>query len=105
MSELLRSCSGCSAHILTADGRSEDVYCPRCAPKHATDFATWAAGLKAGDRVFIQPYLDPPFARSTWIVRQRDGDQVKISVLGLPDHLIATDIAQLADRCMARRAG
>lgn len=102
MNDLLRSCSGCSAHILTGDNRSEDVWCPKCVAKRP-DYATWAAGLKAGDRVFIQPYLDPRFARTQWIIRQRDGDQVTISALGFPDRVIVTDVTEIADRCMARR--
>lgn len=100
---LLRSCAGCSAHILVNDGKSDKVWCKTCRPKYVTPFDTWAAGLKIGDSVYVQPYIAPAhLGRSQWLIRTRDGDNVTLSLLGVPDRTIETTIGQLAQHALVR---
>jgi hypothetical protein len=80
----LRSCGGCNAHILTNDTTSPTTFCNRCKPKHVKPFDEWAAGLKAGDRVYLQPYESGILSHSQWLVLGRDGDVLAVQVLGMP---------------------
>jgi hypothetical protein len=101
---LLRSCAGCSAHILTNDGRSQDAYCPKCRPKYVKPFGEWAAALKAGDICYVQPILawrGLTFSKN--LVIGRDGDQVTVQILGMPESRQTIHIAQLADHNLTPR--
>lgn len=100
---LLRSCAGCSAHLLTSDGYSDRVYCARCRPRYLKPFDEWAAGLVVGDRVYLQPVIAGPFARSEWLIVERTGDSVTVHVLGMPDTRRDTTVAQLCQQSLARR--
>lgn len=95
----LRSCAGCSAHILTIDN-SDMVFCPKCHPEY--DLPVDAS---VDATVFVQPGVDHPiWLRSRYVVRGRDGDRVWLSVLGFPDRLVETTTHQLVARCVAPRA-
>lgn len=86
MMNLLRSCAGCSAHILTNDGTSEYAWCPKCRPKHVTPFDQWAAALKVGDLVHVQPYAAwRGLSHSKYLIVERNGDDLTVQVLGLPE--------------------
>jgi len=91
---LLRSCSGCSAHILTWDGNSDMVFCAKCRPTYVKPFEEWAAGLTVGSQVYVQPIVADPYA--TWVIEQRDGDQVVLGRLNVPNYpKVTTTIGQL----------
>lgn len=84
----LRSCAGCAGHLLTNDTRSQSVFCARCRPKYVTPFAEWAAALKPGDRVYVQPYAAwRGLSRSEYVIIARDGDRLTMQVLGIPESL------------------
>lgn len=100
----LRSCAGCSAHLLTNDGRSEYVWCPKCHPKHNTPFEEWAAALKVGDRVYVQPYVAfRGLSRSEYLIIERDGDRLTLQVLGWPEARIETTTAQCGQHDLTPR--
>ena len=92
----LRSCAGCAAHILVGWPGDAHAWCHRCRPKHVQPHATWAAGLSVGSTVYVQPDVGGQFARSAWLIRQRSGDDVTLSVLGLPHRVVTTTIGQLS---------
>lgn len=82
----LRSCSGCSAHLACNDPTSQNVWCGTCKPKHVKPFDAWAAGLKPGDRVYVQPYAAwRGLSHSEYLITARDGDTLTVQVLGIPE--------------------
>ena len=83
----LRSCAGCSAHLITNDPTRQMVYCKRCAPTHVKPFQEWADGLTAGDRgVYVQPYAAwRGLSHSENLVIDRDGDLLTVQIIGLPE--------------------
>lgn len=100
----LRSCAGCSAHILVEDGRSQMVFCGRCRPKCVTPFDEWAAGIAEGSSVYVQPYATlPGFSRCEHIVIERDGDRLVLQPLGWPGKRIETTIGQCGQHDMTPR--
>ena len=93
MSNFLRSCAGCSAHILTNDPTSQKVFCPTCKPKHVTPFESWAASVKVGDTVYVQPYAAfRGLSHSQYLVIERTGDDLTLQVLGWPESRTVTHI-------------
>lgn len=90
---LLRSCAGCSAHILTGDGKSDMVFCGPCRPKYVKPWDEWVAGLAVGSQVYVQPYVADPYA--TWIIRERDGDTVHLERMNVPGQTVVTTVGQL----------
>ncbi|SRR5258705_7398349 len=99
----LRSCAGCSAHIIVGTDIGEMAWCARCRAKHVKPFDEWAKDLMVGSRVYLQPIVAGVFARSEWIIREIDSSGVSVSVLGMPDRIVHTTVAQLAQHCLARR--
>lgn len=97
--DLLRSCAGCSAHLLTNDGLTQKVYCRRCRPKHVKPHEEWVAGLAAGSEVFVQPCAAwRGLSHSRNVVVSRSGDEVTIQIVGMPEsrqtlgiHLLGQD--------------
>jgi hypothetical protein len=82
----LRCCSRCNAFLATADNANTDTYCKRCKPKCITPFAQWAAALKPGDRVYVQPYATRRgLSRSQYVVVDREGDQLTVQPIGMPE--------------------
>lgn len=104
MSNFLRSCGGCSAHILCNDPSSQTVYCNKCKPKYVKPFDEWAAGLKPGDEVFVQPYAAwrrLSFSRN--IVIARDGDDITVQIIGMPESRQVVNVAHLGQRDLTPR--
>jgi hypothetical protein len=86
MATLLRSCAGCSAHILTNDGRSEYAWCKKCRARHVKPFDEWATEIKVGDCIYVQPYAAwHGLSHSRYLVVGREGDQLTVQVLGIPE--------------------
>jgi hypothetical protein len=86
MSNFLRSCSGCSAHLLTNDPTSQHVWCAKCMGKYVKPFDEWKASIAAGSRVYVQPYASwRGLSHSQYLVVERDGDQLTVQVLGIPE--------------------
>jgi hypothetical protein len=82
----LRSCAGCSAHVLTNDDVSAWVYCPKCRPKFIKPAEEWLASLEPGSGVYAQPAVLPPaLIDHQWRIKERDGDDVILFLLGLPE--------------------
>lgn len=93
MTNSLRSCAGCSAHILTNDTTSEYAWCPKCKAKHVTPFDQWAAALKVGDTVYVQPYMAwKGLSHSQYLIVERDGDELTLQILGLPESRVHTNV-------------
>lgn len=108
MSNLLRSCSGCSAHLLTNDGASQHLFCKTCKPKHVTPFDEWAAGLKPGDEVYVQPYAAwRGLSHSRYLVVGREGSTLTVQVLGVPESRMQVHVADCGqhDLTPRRRTG
>lgn len=100
----LRSCAGCSAHLLSNDPTSERVWCPKCARAHIQPFEEWAAGLKPGDAVYVQPYVAwRGLSRSRYLIKEREGDEVALQLIGIPESQIKTTIHQLAQHDVTPR--
>ena len=103
MADYLRSCARCRAHILVSHGGGEYAYCPRCLAKLPSR-DDWEAELVAGARVYVHSYVaDPPWNRSEWVVLSRDGDELTLQVLGMPERRISTSIAHVGDHRILRR--
>lgn len=82
----LRACSGCSGFILTVDTTSEYAWCAKCYPKHVTPFDQWAAALKVGDTVYVQPYLAwRGLSHSRYLIVERAGDELTVQIIGMPE--------------------
>ena len=93
MSNFLRSCSGCSAHLLTNDPTSEYVWCRTCKPKYVKPFDEWVAALAPGDWVFVQPYAAwRGLSHSEHVIIARDGDDLILQIIGLPESRITTSV-------------
>ena len=104
MSNFLRSCAGCSAHLLTNDPSSQMIFCKKCRPKHVKPFDEWAAGLERGSEVFVQPYAAwRGLSRSRNIVIERDGDDVTVQILGMPQSRQVVRIAHLGQHDLTPR--
>jgi hypothetical protein len=89
--DYLRSCSGYSAHLLSNDPTSDKVWCKTCRPKHVRPFDAWAAGLKRGDRVYLQPYAAwRGLSHSDYVVIDREGDTLTVQVIGIPESRMQT---------------
>lgn len=89
----LRSCGGCSAHIVGADPSTQAVYCPTCQPKHVMPFDAWAASVKPDSLVYLQPYAAwRGLSHSQYLVIARDGDTLTVQVLGVPESRMTVDI-------------
>lgn len=94
----LRVCGSCSAWILTVDGSTPTVHCSKCRAKQ-TPWDAWAAALKTGDRVFLQPYAAwRGLSRSQHLVVGRDGDTLTVQVLGIPDSRKTVHVADCAQQ-------
>lgn len=105
MSNYLRSCAGCSAHLLSNDPTSQSVFCKVCRPKYVKPFGAWAAGLKKGDRVYVQPYAAwRGLSRSENVVIARDGDDITVQIIGLPESRQVVRIAHLGQRDLTPRS-
>lgn len=101
---LLRSCAGCSAALLTNDGRSERVWCGPCRARYVKPFDEWNAGLKVGDRVYVQPSATiPNFSRSEHIIIERDGDRLVLQPLGWPGKRVETTVQQCGQHDLTPR--
>jgi hypothetical protein len=100
---LLRSCSGCGAHLLTWDGDSDMVFCAPCWVKYVVPYDEWVASLKPGSKVFVQKYVANPYM--DYVIRERDGDNVVISPPGLPEERfwVRTQICHLTQIAVVRR--
>lgn len=85
---LLRSCAGCSAHILTNDGRSEYVWCPKCRAKYVKSWDQFVADLAPGQRVYVQPAVAwRGLSHSEYVIVSvdRESKTVIAQVLGMPE--------------------
>lgn len=103
----LRCCSGCSAHLLTQDTTSPDVYCGKCRAKQ-TPWDEWAAGLAKGALVYLYPYAAwNGLSHSQYLVIDRADDQLTVQVLGNPKSRMTVHISACVDRDMTplRRRG
>lgn len=94
----LRACGGCSAFILCVDEVTPTVWCPKCLAKK-TPFNRWAAGLKAGDYVFLQPGCtrSPLYARSRHVIIERDADMLIVQPIGCPDGRVSVHVGNTAE--------
>lgn len=82
----LRSCAGCSAHVLTNDTTSEMTWCAKCKPKHVAPWDEWQASVQVGSRVYLQPYSAfRGLSHSVYLVTARDGDMLTVQILGWPE--------------------
>src|ERR1044071_427568 len=100
---LLRSCSFCGAHILTNDGLSQKVYCSGHQPR---SFDDWAATVKAGSTVYLQPIVAwRGLSRSANQVLVRDGDVLTVQIVGIPDSRQQVRITQCGERDLTPRRG
>ncbi len=104
MSNYLRSCAGCSAHLLSGDPSSEYVWCSKCRAKHVTPFGQWAAALKPGDLVYVQPYAAwRGLSHSQYLIVARDGDVLTVQVLGLPESRGPVHVAHVGQHNLTPR--
>lgn len=94
----LRVCGSCSAWLLTVDGSTPTVFCNKCRAKQPA-WDTWAAALAIGDTVYVQPYAAwKGLSRSEYLIVDRNGDDLKVQVLGIPESLTAVHIADCAQQ-------
>lgn len=101
----LRNCGGCSGHILTNDPASQTVYCRRCQSVHVQPFDAWSAGIRVGSTVYVQPYAAwRGLSGSRYLVIDRDGDELTIQVLGIPESRMKTHINHTAQHDVTPRA-
>jgi hypothetical protein len=85
MSDALRSCSGCSAHLLTNNTTSEYVWCRKCEPKYVKPWHEWVAGIAKGSEVYLQPYVAwRGLSHSRYLVTARDDDMLTVQIIGIP---------------------
>jgi hypothetical protein len=105
MSNLLRSCGGCSAFLLTNDPSSQTVWCKKCKPKYVAPFDDWAARLSKGDRVFVQPYTAwRGLSRSENVVIDRDGDNITVQIIGIPESRQVVHVTDLGQHNLTPRS-
>lgn len=105
MSNFLRSCAGCSAHLLCNDPTSQVVFCKTCRPKYVKPFDEWAASLTKGSEVFVQPYCawrGLSFSRN--IVIDRDGDDITVQIIGMPESRQVVNVAHLGQHDLTPRS-
>jgi hypothetical protein len=101
---LLRSCAGCSAHLLTNDGATQSLFCAKCKPKHVTPFEKWAANVSAGDTVYVQPYAAwRGLSHSQYLVVGRDGNTLTVQVLGITESRMKVHIADCGEHDLTPR--
>jgi hypothetical protein len=103
---LLRSCAGCSAHILTNDGRSQYAWCLKCRKKHVKPWAQFVADLKPQDRVYVQPSAAwRGLSHSEYVIVEIDRERqtVVAQVLGIPESRQTIGISQLGQLDMTPR--
>lgn len=94
----LRVCGSCSAWLLTADAHTPTVHCNKCRAKQ-TPHDAWEAALKPGDRVFLYPYAAwRGLSRSEYLVIARDGDDLTVQVLGIPESRMPVHISACAQQ-------
>ncbi len=100
----LRSCAGCSGHLIVADPTSEYVWCVTCKPLHVKPFDEWAASITVGSRVYVQPVVAwRGLSRSEYVVTARDGDTITAQVLGIPESSITVHIGQCGQHDLTPR--
>lgn len=88
------------------DAVSQTVYCNTCRRQYVTPWDEWAAGLKAGDRVYVQPCIAwHGLSRSQCLIVDRVGDDVTVQIIGLPESRVTTTVAQLAQHDVTPRKG
>jgi hypothetical protein len=89
----LRVCGSCSAWLLTVDADTPTVHCNKCRAAQP-DWNTWAAALRPNDLVFLYPYAAwRRLSRSRYLIVARDGDQLTVQVLGIPDSRMTVHIS------------
>lgn len=105
MANYLRSCGGCSAHLLSNDPSSQTVFCATCRPKYVQPFDQWAASLAKGDRAYVRPYLAwHGLSHSENLVISRQGDDIEVQILGLPESRQVVAVTQLGQHDMTPRS-
>jgi hypothetical protein len=103
-SNSLRSCAGCSAHILTNDTTSEMAWCAKCKPKHVKPFDEWAATVQVGSRVYLQPYASfRGLSHSEYLVTGREGDKLTVQLLGWPESSQRVNVAHAGQHDLTPR--
>jgi hypothetical protein len=91
VTDYLRCCAACNAFLLTNDPTSQSVWCDRHKPG---PFDEWAASLKAGDRVYLQPYVAwRGLSHAQYLIVDRDGDELTVQVLGIPESRMQVNVA------------
>lgn len=101
--DFLRCCSYCSAFLITVDGSTPSISCAKCRRRAGKwgmpplPYADWAPLVKAGDRVFLQPYVAwRGLSRSEYLVTARDGDVLTVQLIGVPESSRQVEIAHCA---------
>lgn len=96
----LRVCGSCSAWLLTTDATTPTVHCSKCRSKQ-TPWDVWAAGLEPGKCVYLYPYAAwRGLSRSRYLIVARDGDDLTVQVLGIPDSRMTVHISTCAQQDM-----
>lgn len=99
-----RGCSGCNTSLARYDGSSEYVWCSKCRVTHVETFEQWAASIRPGSRVFLQPSIAGRLrSRSQWLVTARDGDTLTVQLIGLPESSTTVHIGQAGQHDMTPR--
>lgn len=93
MTNYLRSCAGCAAHIMiqyeTPFGNETPVYCPKCRKANAASWADFdPRPFPARDqtiRRWSSERMSVFDANREWCVLARDGETLTVRPLGRPD--------------------
>ncbi len=95
-----RNCVECASWILTNDAITPDALCTKCLSKKPS-FDQWAAGVKPGDFVYLQPYCAiDGLGHSKHIVIERDGDMLTVQRLGYTTQRVQVSIGNCGPRDM-----
>lgn len=96
MTTHLRGCARCAAFITTNDPTSDKVYCRTCLNLMPTR-SQWEASLHPGNHVYLHPgFAWHGMSHSEHTVIARDGDQVTVQIVGLPESRRTVHVAHLA---------
>jgi hypothetical protein len=100
----LRACVVCSVDLLVCDPSPQKAYCSKHEPQRPP-FATWAAGLVAGDRVYLQAYAAwRGLSHSKYLIVGRDGDTLTVQLIGVPQSRMDVGVAHCADHDVTKQS-
>lgn len=103
MTNFLRCCAGCNAHITIGYETERDaaVYCTKCDAMNKESWSDFDPQPRPGRDCLVRLYTEP----GQWCVLARDGDMLTVRKMGFPDsESVEVHVANVLP-CTDRRHG